>query len=111
MKKLFVHLVGGLLGVILIESLMLPAVTVGGEMRSTSTDVNSEPKSDSARSAFQSTKCAGVYAGHLQGICTDERDAIYWSWTDTLVKTEAHGHVLKQVFNLRRSRGFVGVRL
>ena len=54
-------------------------------------------KRDSASSAFQSTKCAGVYAGHLQGICTDERDAIYWSWTDTLVKTEAHGRVLKQV--------------
>jgi hypothetical protein len=48
-------------------------------------------------SAFQSTKCEGVYPGHLQGICTDEREAIYWSWTDTLVKTDARGCVLKQV--------------
>jgi len=52
---------------------------------------------DSASSPFQSTKCEGVYPGHLQGICTDERDAIYWSWTDTLVKTDGRGHVLKQV--------------
>src|ERR1017187_4275277 len=52
---------------------------------------------DSASSTFQSTKCEGVYPGHLQGICTDERDAIYWSWTDTLVKTDGRGHVLKQV--------------
>jgi hypothetical protein len=87
------------------ESLRLPAVTVGGEMRPTAIEVNSLPKSgttisknrDSAASAFQSTKCEGVYPGHLQGICTDERDAIYWSWTDTLVKTDARGHVLKQV--------------
>jgi hypothetical protein len=52
---------------------------------------------DSASSGIQSTKCEGVYPGHLQGICTDERDAIYWCWTDTLVKTDARGHVLKQV--------------
>ena len=52
---------------------------------------------DSGSSVYQSTKCEGVYPGHLQGICTDERDAIYWSWTDTLVKTDPRGRVLKQV--------------
>jgi hypothetical protein len=51
----------------------------------------------SIASAFQSTKCEGVYPGHLQGICTDEREAIYWCWTDTLVKTDARGRFLKQV--------------
>jgi hypothetical protein len=52
---------------------------------------------DAVASAFRSANCEGVYPGHLQGICTDECDAIYWSWTDTLVKTDARGRVLKQV--------------
>lgn len=50
-----------------------------------------------ASSAYQSTTCEGAYPRHLQGICTDDRDAIYWSWTDVLVKTDSRGHVLKQV--------------
>jgi len=50
-----------------------------------------------ASSLYQSTMCEGAYPRHLQGICTNERDAIYWSWTDTLVKTDSRGHVLKQV--------------
>jgi hypothetical protein len=46
---------------------------------------------------FHPVTCEGTYARHVQGICTNERDAIYWSWTDVLVKTDADGHVLKQV--------------
>jgi hypothetical protein len=41
--------------------------------------------------------CEGSYPRHLQGICTNDRDAIYWCWTDALVKTDAQGRILKQV--------------
>lgn len=47
--------------------------------------------------AFVPARCEGVYRKHLQGICTNHRDAIYWSFTDTLVKTDAQGRLLKQV--------------
>jgi hypothetical protein len=47
--------------------------------------------------AFHPVTCEGTYTRHVQGVCTNERDAIYWSWTDVLVKTDADGHVLKQV--------------
>lgn len=46
---------------------------------------------------LQAASCEGVYPRHLQGICTNDRDAIYWSWTDALVKTDAQGRILKQV--------------
>lgn len=54
-------------------------------------------KASPGTSAFQPTACEGAYPGHLQGICTNERDAIYWSWTDALVKTDPTGRVLKRV--------------
>ena len=38
----------------------------------------------------------GVYPGHLQGICVDD-DAIYWSWTDVLVKTDMTGKVIRKL--------------
>ena len=41
--------------------------------------------------------CEGTYEGHLQGVCTDGRAAIYWSWTTQLVKTDAGGRVLRSV--------------
>jgi len=46
---------------------------------------------------FRATICDGVYPRHLQGICSDERAAIFWSWTDALVKTGTDGRILKQV--------------
>ena len=46
---------------------------------------------------FQDTACEGTYPRHLQGVCTNDRDAIYWSWTDALVKTDANGKVIKKV--------------
>lgn len=46
---------------------------------------------------FRATSCEGAYPRHLQGICTDEREAIYWCWTDVLVKTDAQGRILKRV--------------
>jgi len=41
--------------------------------------------------------CEGDYGGHLQGVCTDEREAIYWSFTTEMVKTDRLGKILKRV--------------
>jgi len=46
---------------------------------------------------FHATTCEGIYPRHLQGICTNDKDAIYWCWTDFLVKTDTDGHLLKKV--------------
>ena len=43
--------------------------------------------------AFKPVTCEGAYKRHLQGFCTNERDAIYWSWTDVLVKTGLDGKI------------------
>jgi hypothetical protein len=45
---------------------------------------------------FRNVTCEGAYQHHLQGICADE-DAIYWSFTTTLVKTDLSGKLRKQV--------------
>ncbi|MBS0208018.1 MAG: hypothetical protein JSS27_03595 [Planctomycetes bacterium] len=50
-----------------------------------------------AEPAFYAAACEGTYPRHVQGICTNLRDAIYWSWTDALVKTDLDGRVLKNV--------------
>lgn len=49
------------------------------------------------QSFFGGVSCKGTYRHHLQGISTNESDAIYWSFTTTLVKTDSQGHVLKKV--------------
>lgn len=46
---------------------------------------------------FHATTCEGIYPSHLQGICTNDKDAIYWCWTDFLVKTDTEGRVLQKV--------------
>lgn len=48
-----------------------------------------------ARPAFE-LSCPGKYQHHLQGVCAD-RDAIYWSFTTTLVKTDRQGKLLTKV--------------
>lgn len=45
---------------------------------------------------FESIRCEGVYPHHLQGVCTGEQ-AIYWSFTTVLVKTDQRGKVLKKI--------------
>lgn len=50
-----------------------------------------------AADAFYPVACEGTYPRHLQGFCTDDKDAIYWCWTDFLVKSDANGRVLKKV--------------
>ncbi|HEY0981979.1 hypothetical protein [Schlesneria sp.] len=46
---------------------------------------------------FQPVICEGTYQHHLQGVCTDEAESIFWSFTTKLVKTDQQGKVLKVV--------------
>ena len=50
-----------------------------------------------AAKPFKSVACEGAYPRHVQGICTDGKEAIYWSWTDAIVKTDLEGKILKKV--------------
>jgi hypothetical protein len=47
--------------------------------------------------SWQEAACEGSYPRHVQGACSNGRDAIYWSWTDALVKTDLAGKLLKHV--------------
>jgi hypothetical protein len=47
--------------------------------------------------AWQEAACEGAYPRHVQGVCSNGRDALYWSWTDALVKTDLSGKVLRRV--------------
>lgn len=46
---------------------------------------------------FRAVACEGRYPKHLQGVCTNDRDAIYWSFTDVLVQTDLAGKVLRKI--------------
>ncbi len=46
---------------------------------------------------FRNVVCEGDYKHHLQGVCTNESNAIYWSFTTELVKTDRQGRVQKKV--------------
>jgi hypothetical protein len=50
-----------------------------------------------APSAFHAVECEGRYSHHLQGVCTDERDSIFWCFTTQLVKTDREGKVTKRI--------------
>jgi len=41
--------------------------------------------------------CEGTYQHHLQGVCRDQQGNVFWSFTTSLVKTDATGHRLLQV--------------
>lgn len=47
--------------------------------------------------AFADVECEGNYQHHLQGVCTNESDAVYWSFTTALVKTNRAGRVIKMI--------------
>ncbi|MEO2014597.1 MAG: hypothetical protein ABGZ53_09500 [Fuerstiella sp.] len=49
------------------------------------------------RVVFGNVECEGDYQHHLQGVCTNEVDAIYWSFTTELVKTDRSGRVLTKI--------------
>lgn len=46
---------------------------------------------------FGDVHCEGDYKHHLQGVCTNGTDAIYWSFTTDLVMTDSAGKVQKSV--------------
>ena len=46
---------------------------------------------------FEAVACDGTYSKHLQGVCTNDCDAVYWSFTDALVKTDTDGQILKRI--------------
>ncbi len=50
-----------------------------------------------AADGFHAVACDGTYEGHLQGVCTDNESALYWSFTTNLVKTDSDGHILKEI--------------
>lgn len=52
---------------------------------------------DSAPIPFKQIDCQGTYRGHLQGVASDARGGIYWSFTDRLVKTDTEGNLLVAV--------------
>lgn len=47
--------------------------------------------------AWRAVKCEGVYPHHLQGVCMDEAESIFWCLTTKLVKTDRDGKVLKLI--------------
>lgn len=46
---------------------------------------------------FRNVTCEGTYPHHLQGVCTNGNDAIFWCFTTKLVKTDVRGKVVKEV--------------
>lgn len=46
---------------------------------------------------FDTIICEGDYKHHLQGVCTNDIDAVYWSFTTDLVKTDLSGTVTASV--------------
>ncbi|MCC9602169.1 glycoside hydrolase family 5 protein [Stieleria sp. JC731] len=56
-----------------------------------------EHETNQWQSRFASAQCEGTYQHHLQGICTNGKNEIYWSFTTTLVKTDLNGSVLKKI--------------
>ncbi|MBI1347342.1 hypothetical protein GC163_13770 [bacterium] len=49
-----------------------------------------------SRSSYHDVTCEGTYPHHLQGVCID-KDALYWSFTTTLVKTDLNGKLLIKI--------------
>lgn len=49
-----------------------------------------------AAGEYREAVCEGAYPHHLQGVCVDGQ-AIYWSFTTELVKTDLDGKLLKKV--------------
>ena len=56
-----------------------------------------QKKTSQIISPFHNAECEGTYRHHLQGICTNDKGAIYWSFTTTLVKTDTSGKVVKKI--------------
>ena len=46
---------------------------------------------------IETIQCEGLYPMHLQGISTDKKNSIFWSFTNELVRTDLKGKVLNRV--------------
>jgi len=53
-------------------------------------------QSPASTSPFGPVTCEGYYPKHLQGVCTDGQQSLFWCFTTELVKTDAHGRRLAQ---------------
>lgn len=49
-------------------------------------------------SSVSSVSLNGVYPSHVQGVCSNNRDILYWSMTTVLIMTDATGAILKKVY-------------
>ncbi|MEW4527386.1 hypothetical protein [Maioricimonas sp. JC845] len=47
--------------------------------------------------SFGDVTCQGRYPNHLQGVCTNDSNSLYWSFTTVLVKTDRSGKVQKKI--------------
>ena len=47
-------------------------------------------------SGIHAVRCEGAYPGHLQGVSTNGHDAIYWSFTDVLLKSDRDGRIVER---------------
>lgn len=45
----------------------------------------------------ETIECEGLYPMHLQGISTDKKSNIYWSFTNELVRTDLKGKILDRI--------------
>src|SRR3989339_799391 len=45
----------------------------------------------------ETIQCEGHYSMHLQGISTDKKSYIYWSFTNELVRTDLKGKILDRI--------------
>lgn len=59
--------------------------------------VSSFVSPNSAAAQEAEIECEGSYAKHLQGVCRGDEGALYWCFTDALVKTDASGARLKEI--------------
>lgn len=48
--------------------------------------------------SVNSVNLEGIYPGHVQGVCSNNHDLLYWSMTSAIVMTDASGAVLKKVY-------------
>lgn len=46
---------------------------------------------------FRECRSDGRYKGHLQGIATNGKDRIYWSWTTRIAVTDTSGKLLREI--------------
>ena len=71
-------------GIALAYCLLVPTLVATAQQR--------EPNEE----GFGEVTCRGDFQHHLQGVCIDDKSAIYWSFTTQLVKTDRSGQILEQ---------------